>query len=1154
MHHPLMPRLSCSLLSLALPFRPSPSSSSSSRKGGQPAHVQNTATTTMTSKDTTEVLSVQQLHSQDRLPPVPVANRLPASTSHASTARHSKSTPPTSTLHTAHPEHPQSHKERRKSLLRSPSRSSLKRALDPSPVVVDVKAPEQRNVSEKVLHAPISPEEAASPKPHPQRKRRKSFKEIFTLTNTKTNQASGSHPPTSPIRTETSNTSSRPHPTRRRYSFASSSSPAVSPTSTSSIRKSISTTTFRQNQENNITYIPPVPALPAHVSLAPMSPLLSLPSIRPPSTLPPPPQTPTSAFSTLIPHSAKSTTSSSMSSPNGTTTSKVSISSSVPTLSASAASTASPSSSTGTLATPQTVDLRSPPSSSNYHRADQHSREGSKGITMKKKQELSPLLLGPCLSDTLLSSDTLHTAEILKQLHERQTEFNSASGTVEEMKSEDGYGSDDGGVAVSTESDDYGAASNISHGTETTEMLQPSKNRGTVDTNSQKSAFRDHTQSKSLTRVNSGSLRVDTSLAFSTSTNINSVNRRSSAFYSTSASPASLSPHSRSFPSSPMYESHNLPKHNHPVPSMSRRTPTPTLPAAQSASPRALSQGANICLDYTMLRLKRDGSGSPSAQPEKVNVLQWGGRRYPSSTREIPSSPLTISSSSVGEHSRQSQQQQQRKEPRSASMSKELAWIGIVRKLQTRRRLTLMEEVELDGFKKLQANWTPCSSPLVMEFMLSSNTPQHVNANASGAPPFIKSTTPLLRDQSAQATPNGTIQMKGVPTAQPTLTTLASQSAIPLPSNASAVVSGAFMKAQQITWQRWLSRLPFQDRMKMILADGETVNLVREMKGHLIISDRVHIWASATLEDPTNPASPLFKTDISGDTTSSVMKIVDIQKSCFPTISSNDTRPIVKLQPSVSTPSDANVESAPYTNNRVSMFMRRQSSSDGTSTLQDKSESSSSDIQAVAIAKTGSKNGFGRTLAARLGFKSGKKTVSPPSEVQLDREVSPARSERTQESSSASSFANTMTPISTPTTSASSACSDQTDVDVTLKAKDFNRPVRPERSALRPSREERYPSMMGSSSQHIPLSQDRRNSSMPLAKHSDAASDLQAPQTQQGALPAPEARSMMPKSQSEQKLSSYHSRGVSHDQPRRISVIDTTSAPPVPQRRVRVPP
>lgn len=919
-------------------------------------------------------------------------------------------------------------------------------------------------------------------------------------------------------------------------------------------------------------YIPPVPALPAHISLSPILP------ISPSSSSIKGPQTPTSASSSSmrIPQSAKSTSSFMPSTPSTASSTDISRSSSVPTLHTSVASTASPSSSTGTLATPQTIDLRSPPASSHYNDTEQQPRQGSESKNDKRIEHI-PLLLGPCLSDTLLSSDTLHTAEILKALHEKQASFsNNDVGVMEEIKSEDEYGSDDGAVAESARSDKYGAASNMSHGDEIGIMASVQTSEDiTVDV-PQNGETRMKMRSKSLSRANSGSLRVDTSLASLSSSPLNNIttNKRSSTYFSSNNSPSSLSPYSQSFPTSPMYRSNEYPRSASST-SINRNTPTPTQMAVPSPSPRALSQGAKICLEYTILRLRKDGSNSSSIQPEKVNMLQYGGRRYPSSTRRLPPSPLHISSSSSshGENRNQvEQERQRRKEPKAVNMQKELAWIDIIHKLQSRKRLTLLEEVELDEFKKIKNVWTPCSSPLTFDFSFSSSTNAinnaNVHANVSGVPPLgTISKNSALRD-------HGTARelLNDQAIAQPTLSRSASHSTAFASSlspssstNTSALVFGSFLKAQQITWLKWISRGPFELRMKVILQDGESFHVVREVKGQLIISDRVHAWASATLGDVEASQSMQVGT-LNGKDTFELVKTAAIQNVAIPQPQlavplSKDNVPNVNIKSTTIANSILNIESLPFSRNHAAILETRPSSSNEAGTSKYKSEASdSSENSLFAITtKPNQKSSFGRTLAAKFGFKMGKNKVSPvvPTEQERSVQTQPrATTEKLQESSSASSFANTTTPNSTPSTSASSTCSDQLDANtIVSQVSDASmKPVRPGRSALRPSREQRPISMVRSASQGDSLMHGPKRTSMFLDNQSTKGNDCQPPtHSSDKSLPV-RPRSMMPKSHSEQQIHGYHPRGVSLEAPQRTSVIiDPNSTPPVPQRRVRVP-
>lgn len=1169
--------LACSP-SLSLPFK---QSSSTSRKGPSSGSASVIAPHQVATGEYDGAEST--LHAlPSTLLPSPSTSSSPSASTAAPSPRRTMSTPPsahgegsgiTQTVH---------RKESRKSFLRSTSRTSLKRVFTPS----SAPTPASNDVAQGAPDISCSTSTPSTSTSTPQKRpRRKSIKEILTLPMSFMSSSSGSHPPSSPSDSQGDSDAKSTLKTKRRYSIASSPSSssshrssATSPTSPP-IRKSTSNATFRQNKEQSSDlssemFIPPVPALPAHLSLESISPIYS--SSKRTSTLHlPSPKTPTTSSTSSIhlatPNSAKSASSSSSfsSSQNGTSSTSLQFprSSSVPALYTSSGLTASPSSSIGTLATPQTVDLRSSQSTSPGFQVQQQP-------SAMKKQQLSPLLLGPCLSDTLLSSDTLHTAEILRSLHERngaEEEGTKDRKESHEVKSdEDGYGSEDGEGAggMSTESDGYGAASDFSHtlvrktsqGPDSLKQPQPS------------------TRQENLSRRGStaSTLRVDTSLAAASSSSLSSpssVIKRSSAYLSGNVAGPSLSPHSQSFLSTSTYTSQDLPSSSSISTSSLttyRRTPTPTQNTAPipSSSPRALSQGAKICMDYTILRLKKDGSSSPSTQPEKVNLPQMGGRRYPSSTRTLCSSPLhtpnAIIQSTITE-----QQQRQRREPRSASMAKELAWYGIVRKLYTRRRMTLMEEVELDGFKRLQANWTPCSSPLAGDFSLSSSTTSNVNAKVSGAPPLVASSGtdvrdgPYARDAAQNANQGKDTSIANLvmrtTAAQPS-PLLTRQSLPPPPSSTSALVPGAFLRAQQVAWQKWLSRRSFEERMIITLQEGEHMAIVPELKARLVFSDRVHVWASATLEE-----SYVISKDITLlDSGAVVSEFQQVPPRAGASIPSPPAAVLSEVPPQQKNNKNASVthlkaesETAPFARNRISMAIRRVSSSDETAFQnKDKPESSAVESPQMITGKTNNgnvKTSFGYSLAAKLGFRSGKsKAILESSNNKQERNaiqtVSHLREQ--QESSSGSSLATT-TSKSTPATSASSACSDQTDVDLTIKAKTGvpDRPTRPDRSTLRPPREQPPSSMVRSASQDAPFSHISRPTSMLLNSQSRSVPGL----TVETLSPA-QSRSPMPKSQSERRLSTHHPREVSggHVQSRRLSKLEYPTDPQAQQRRVRV--
>lgn len=1091
----------------------------------------------------------------------------------------------------------------RKSILRSTSRTSLKRTVSSAQCPPGSAAIVPLSDPSVPLSLPAFNTSAVVPDT-PQRRRRKSFKEIFSLSlaskvapsssssasrlggdqSSRGDPSSSSSFATDTLHQSTSSSAST-QKARRRFSIASSPSSSThkqnSPTSPA-VRKSLSTTDFKDaNQDTQ--YIPPVPPLPAHISPEAISPIY--PSFRRTSTLLACPQTPTSSGNVpSIPGSAHSATSAAssvtLSTPNdvaraGKSLFHITKSSSVPALYTSAPVAASPSSSETTLATPQTVDLRSPTSTSDDS-GKQHKVQ---------KQQLSPLLLGPCLSESLLGAASLQNEDIVEAFSAKQATaiMNYAREDVlSDDKSEDGYGSESAEGALSTESDDYGAASNMSHAMaeeESDSARDMSLARAQHQSQSQSRSTRSNStvSSRRVGASTGTTLRVDTSLASASS---NAVCRASNHIAN---SPSSLSPYAQSIPTRSIAMSRQDQTRSASPSSSYRRTPTPTLATypARTPSPRTLSQGAKICLDYTLYRLRRDGSASNSTQPEKVNMVSSGGRRYPSSTRPYVSS--AASTSSTSQQPGTSLQQQLRREPRNATVAKELAYICIMKKLQSRRRLTLMEEVELDGFKQIKSTWTPFSSPLQGAFILSSagnTSTDTVNLPSRVASPPATPLSKVLSDPaSTQGGSTTKVQTSANPmdakAPPPTIATGSTGSTIAT----SAFVSGAFITAQQVAWQKWVSRISFEEsKTCFVMQDG--VAVVRPLKTKarscLRLSDRAHAWAEAFSDQAGKSMQQSLLTVPSSFSIAAASPLLSLVRTPSPLLElpipsstqsqdNADTAPPVI--PTTSLP-QAESDIPPFMKNRIFMFGRRTTPSDSEPqtgfsvyvSSQTKPEKPVENLETNSTKISGSKGSFGHTIATKLGLRPGKnKTLSRAAKetAQHDRLISGHSGQEIEASSSASSMATTATPISTPTTSASSTCSDQTDVDSILKAQNALRPVRPERSSLRPPREERPrpSSMVRSATTQALLSPEAHSRPSSMLRNGQIARSEQHHIRPTDSLTQAQTQLMMTRSQSEQHLNapgavSTASKGATSL--RRISLVDRPAVPERQQRRVRV--
>ncbi|KAK9896696.1 hypothetical protein P389DRAFT_211395 [Cystobasidium minutum MCA 4210] len=1149
--------------------------------------VQQTDTNGNTNEERILSLHANDQHESPLSPPVPLGRR------HGHLNTRSNSTPPSATAITDRlghasvitrksTDHPSTTNTTRKPILRSPSshtplnhRSLPSSPQSPAASTSTLTSAVRSDPSEVPLTSSnniMFSDSAISPthQQQQQRKRRKSFKDIFSLSSNKvSHDQSAGKEPLFPSSEASSDLQAR----TRRFSLASSplaaSPPSNSPTSPG-IRKSLFSVSVRDlssHHHQQSANIPPVPRIPAHLSPIAASPVSpeSL-AYKRNSLYITAPQTPTSATHQYnIPGSAHSATSTSSthSSNNGALSKSKSLSQimkspspSVPALYTPAAFNDSPASSTSTLATPQTVELR------NTTRLSP-----KEDMTKMKKEQLSPLLLGPCLSETLLNPAGPHgsTNEDVVEAFAPRSEVRQSKGDTE--ASEDGYGSESAEGRLSLDSDDYGAASNLSH------ALQSDENDGETGRESSNTPHLDHQTAivetslaakNAMSRRNSASagsnLRVDTSLAAASAMSRppEGIKRQTTAHVTTS--PASLSPYAQSFPSHALYRPQDTyARSASSSTSEFRRTPTPTLRTVDNArtpSPRSLSQGAKICLDYTIYRLKRDGSASSSTQAEKVNMLSSGGRRYPSSTR-----PCNIVSPSAQLQHADAQHLQLRKEPKNANIARELAYITIMKKLHSRKRLTLMEEVELDGFKRIQSTWTPCSTPLQAEFTLSppQSDASSKNANASGATallsdgPLSKSSSQPPMVDANRKTTSTSVKMA--------MATVANEDS-KVNTSTSAFVSGAFMTAQQLAWRNWINRMSFQESKICVLQDGETVSLVQpsdksrtDRTVHL--SDRVLAWTKALSDEPhDNKTAPLHAGAAGLVSSAAPSRPVTILSAT--TLSSN--------QPQMDT------EMPPFTKNRMPVFGRRSPSAISDDQTGATSNNNSTTIIGTAKevapviggekAVGNGKSSFGSTLASKLGFRSGKKKMSPTSTIPAEKThyavAVPAKAPtRAEEGSSASSLATTITPKSTPTTSASSACSDQTDIDTTLKGQDSARPSRSEGSNLRPPREAmpRPSSMVRSATTQALLSQAKQARPASMLVDGNTRTPDGQPAKRNEAVPLAQTQSVVPKSHTDQRLSTYQQHlpnAVLPTTDTRVSLVDSPPLPEKPQRRVRV--
>ena len=193
-------------------------------------------------------------------------------------------------------------------------------------------------------------------------------------------------------------------------------------------------------------------------------------------------------------------------------------------------------------------------------------------------------------------------------------------------------------------------------------------------------------------------------------------------------------------------------------------------------SPRNLCFGARLCLEMTIskLRFESPNSGNPALSPERLNTPL--GRAYPSSTCRVG---------------------QLRREGK-GTISLALQRTRLLRRLEI-RRLTLLEEVELDGFKK--------------------SLPSIPSAGGETTPTIARSPSSVLPSHRAVAN----IASKALATALGDDRAAVPQvSAVAAPDNRVSGGAISFQHFQEAAWRKWVERPTFGQRCNVTTADGES--------------------------------------------------------------------------------------------------------------------------------------------------------------------------------------------------------------------------------------------------------------------------------------------------------------------------------------------
>lgn len=220
---------------------------------------------------------------------------------------------------------------------------------------------------------------------------------------------------------------------------------------------------------------------------------------------------------------------------------------------------------------------------------------------------------------------------------------------------------------------------------------------------------------------------------------------------------------------------------------------------SSSGSPRSLCFGARICLELTLskLRCESPNSGNPILLPERLNTP--GGRPYPSSTAALGKA---------------------RKEGK-GTLASALGRTRMLRRLEG-RRLTLLEQVELDGFRKPTPTSPAATSPATILARSSSVLPSY-RAVANIASRALA----LALGDDKYAVPSTTVAAV-VLSRPPSKTSQRSTTACPAES---------FQQLQEAAWKRWTNRPAFTARCTIYLCDGQCAD-IQPKQQPIVLSDR----------------------------------------------------------------------------------------------------------------------------------------------------------------------------------------------------------------------------------------------------------------------------------------------------------------------------